>query len=108
VTFEPNSNRAYVIDPTIRYETNKDRTMEVQNDKSLYENCITDLQNRYAHFGERNWQVIGLWFGARGAITQVLDFLKKLNLDEAHLPRIAEKILVASIKLIHHHIYAAR
>jgi len=106
VAFEPNSDRAYIIDPTIRYETNEDRGVEVQNDKEIYTPCISDLQRRYGHFGPRQFQVIGLWFGARGAITQqVLDFWNKFDLDKKHLPVIAEDILVASIKMLHHHLY---
>lgn len=67
-----------MIDQTIRFETNRDMDTEVQAEKaSIYEQCIRDLETKYGQFGTRQYEVIGLWFGARGVISNgVLDFTK--------------------------------
>ena len=108
ISFDPRTDEAYVIDPSVRFETNRDMDAEVQDDKvRIYRGCIQDLARRYRHYGERKFEVIGLWFGSRGAIgTGVLEFFERFRLDKKILPRIAEEILVASIGMINHHIYA--
>ena len=108
LAFDPRTDEAYVIDPSVRFETNRDMDAEVQDDKvRIYRGCIQDLARRYRHYGERKFEVIGLWFGSRGAIgTGVLEFFERFRLDKKILPRIAEEILVASIGMINHHIYA--
>ena len=104
---EPDSDKAYIIDPTIRYETNEDLEAEVQMDKqAIYDKCIPDLQDKYRNYGPRNFEVIGLWFGGRGTISnQVVEFFDRFKLDRKHLPGIAESILTASIRMVHYHIY---
>lgn len=75
--------------------------------KKIYEPCIEDISKRYnSKYGDRNYEVIGLWLGSRGAIsTFVQDFFRKFNLNPSHLANISESILKDSIHIIHNHIY---
>lgn len=74
-------SKAYIIDPTVRYETNSDIGSLVQEEKeAIYNLCFHDLRTRYhCH----NFETIDLWFGSRGAIsTNVLDFFTRFALDK--------------------------
>lgn len=107
LAFDPKSSKAYIIDPTIRYERNADVDSEVREEKEkIYKPCIPDLQKRYASFGKRSYEVVGLWIGARGAIGQsMIDFFTEFQLDKSILPEISTETIIASLKMIHHHIY---
>ena len=110
VAFEPNSNRAYLIDPTVRYETNQDLDEIVQEEKAqIYGTCIQNLQSKYEPtYGNRNYEVIGLWLGARGSISHgMVEFFERFKLDKTILPDIAETVISESIKMIHYHIYSS-
>ena len=108
LAFKQGSDQAYIIDPTIRYETNEDLNMKVQDEKhGIYASCAPDLAEKYQHFGLRDFEVIGLWFGARGTVsTGVVNFFTRFRLDEKVLPEMAESILSDSVRMINHHIYA--
>lgn len=108
IAFDNKSDNAYIIDPTIRYESNNDVGTSVQQEKeSIYAPCIPDLLLRYPQFGQRNYKVIGLWCGSRGTISsQMVNFFDEFNIDKKHLPVISEAILVDTIKMIHFHIYS--
>ncbi|KAG4073566.1 hypothetical protein HA402_000790 [Bradysia odoriphaga] len=64
IAFDPKSNNAYIIDPTIRYETN-DRNQDesiAKEKREIYEKCIPFYAERYRNsYGERNW-----WYGVSG------------------------------------------
>ena len=109
LAFDPASDKAYIIDPTVRYETNEDMDLVVQKEKRrIYRGCIQDLSRRYRQFGEREFEVIGLWWGARGTIsTGVIQFFDRFKLDKKMLPELAETIMISSIRMLHHHIYSA-
>ena len=58
-------------------------------------------------YEEYQFETIGLWFGARGVIgSSVLNFWHRFGLDKKLLPDIAESILAASVRMLHHHIYS--
>ena len=107
LVFDPDGKRAYIIDPTIRYETNEDVDGMVQQEKlSIYGSCGVDLNSRYSQMGEREYEVIGLWFGARGSVGQsVIDMFDRFGLDKGAISSLAENIIIKSIKIIHQHIY---
>lgn len=109
LAFEPHTDRAFIIDPTIRYETNRDMDGEVQAEKhGIYASCIPDIAKKYEHFGRRVFEVIGLWFGARGTVsTGVLNFFDRFSLPKNILPEMTETILADSVRMINHHIYAS-
>ena len=108
IAFENNTKKAYVIDPTVRFETNDDDLDEkIQKEKDeIYGTCFADLEKRYAGFGKREWKVIGLWFGARGTISKgVKKFFADFGLPMDMLPEIAESVLSDSIHILNRHIY---
>ena len=108
LAFEPNSDRAYLIDPSVRFETNEDMDAVVQKEKErIYRGCIQDLSRRYQHHGKRQFEVIGLWWGSRGTISKgVVKFFDRFKLNKKLLPEMAESVLVSSIRMLHHHIYS--
>ena len=85
VAFSTTSNIAYIIDPTIRFETNDiEQDKNISNEKEdIYKKCIPFYEEKYAStFGKRDWVVRGLWFGSRGTVGEsVLNFFKELHLD---------------------------
>ena len=75
----------------------------VQQEKaSIYDQCFRDIARRYPQYEEYQFETIGLWFGA----TSVLNFWHRFGLDKKLLPDIAESILAASVRMLHHHIYS--
>ena len=97
-----------VIDPTVRFETNADVDAIVREEKSsIYESCIPDLKLRYGH-EDFEYEVIGIWFGARGAIGEsVLKLFDRFGLPKCKISEIAVGVIADSVKIIHHHIYAS-
>lgn len=103
LAFDPTSNKAYLIDPSVRYESNHDVEAEVDADKRrIYERCIDSFKERYAHMGARDYEVIPLWFGARGSISrQVIEFFERFKLEKKKMVDIAQEVLVDSLRMIH-------
>jgi hypothetical protein len=108
VAFEKNTNKAYVIDPTVRYETNEDvGALADAEKKKIYDSCVPDIKLRYHQFGDREFEVIGLWFGARGAVSkEIIQFFERFKLDKKCLPELAENVLADSIQIVRSHIYS--
>ena len=110
IAFDKKSDAAYIIDPTVRYETNDlNQDEKVQAEKqSIYESCADFYQNKYSSkYGIREWEVIGLWFGSRGTISSgVISFSNRFNLDKPVINEISEQIMIDSIRILHMHIYA--
>ena len=108
LAFEPNSNRAFIIDPTIRFEANRDVAAEVQADKEkIYTKCIDDVERKFSPLhGSRQYEVIGVWIGSRGTITSsVIEFFDRFGLNKDALVGLAEEVLWHSIRMIHTFIY---
>jgi hypothetical protein len=105
LAIDPTSKMAYIVDPTVRYETNEDIDSIVQEEKSsIYDKCHADLKEKY---GIEHIRTIGLWVGARGTIPKgLLDFWNEFKLEKALLDDIAQISLLSTIKMIHHHIYS--
>jgi len=107
VAFEQGTNRALIVDPSIRYETNGDMGKEVQDDKERrYASCASWLNEKFSPtYGPREYHVYGLWIGGRGTISrQVVQFFDEFQLDKRALPVMAEDVLVDSIRMLHHHV----
>ena len=103
LAFNPHGNRALNVDPTIRFETNDDQDTLVQEEKSvIYVPCIADLQRRYEHLGGRQFEVIGLWMGARGTVgLGILNFFERFGLPKNRLPELAERCLAVDTFYLH-------
>ena len=97
----------FIIDPTVRWENNDDVGRLVQEEKQrIYESCYQNLAERYPIIQNRRCEVIGLWIGARGTISEQVDvFFERFDLDKKLLPTLSESVLSASVRMIHHHIY---
>jgi hypothetical protein len=107
VAFKPESDQAYIIDPTVRYESNGDVGEDVQEEKNrLYASCDESLNSIYGtRYGNREFIVYGLWMGARGTVSkQVVQFFDHFKLNRRILPELAETVLIDSIRMIHHHV----
>ena len=108
VAIESNGTRAFLVDPTVRYETNADnQDNAVQTEKaSIYNDCIAFYKDKYSYLGQKEWEVRGLWFGARGTLGQsTIDFFELLKLDSNELVKIANNVLIDTVNIIHKHIY---
>lgn len=105
---KPGLSTAFIIDPTVRWESNGDVGEVVQRDKaSIYDSCVPYIKENYTFIGKRDVEVIGLWFGARGTICKrTVDFFDRIGLPRASLPDLGEAVLAASIRMVHHHIYS--
>ena len=88
MALDTKSNKAFLIDPAIRFETSSDVDAEVRREKEeIYRPCITDLSKRYNSFGQREFQVLGVWMGARGAIGKsLIDLFDTFDLDTKIIP----------------------
>jgi hypothetical protein len=107
LAFDPKERKAYLIDPTVRYESNRDVAEEVDVDKSgIYNSCIADLKRQYVHKGDREFTVVPLWFGARGSVCpQVEQFFEDFGLSKDAMLEIALDVMVDTGHMIHNHIY---
>ncbi|PSN45676.1 hypothetical protein C0J52_16595 [Blattella germanica] len=82
------TNRGWIIDPTIRMESHADEPIEVHNEKcSIYNATISYYKNKYQL---KDIVVLGLMVGARGTITsQFVQFCRQFNLDKNFIKEIA-------------------
>src|SRR6202012_3283413 len=98
IAFDPKLQKAHIIDPTIRHETNdQGQDQAVKEEKaSIYEKCIPFYSEKYSStFGDRNWTVHGLFFGGRGCYGKsVIDFFSEFKLDKNKFKELSELILM--------------
>ncbi|PSN35514.1 hypothetical protein C0J52_18433 [Blattella germanica] len=82
------TNKGWIIDPTIRMESHADQPIGVHNEKcSIYNATISYYKNKYQL---KDIMVLGLMVGARGTITsQVVQFCRQFNLDKNFIKEIA-------------------
>ena len=109
IAFDPKAPKAYIIDPTIRYETNnREQDKDICEEKTaIYNKCIPFYSEKYSSFGPREWTVKGLFFGRRGSYGEsVINFFNDFKLDKAKLKDISELILVKTIHIINQHVYS--
>ena len=95
---------AYILDPTIRFESHAEQPLEVDTEKrNIYEPTIPFYQEKY-HVSQI--EVIGLMVGARGTITSF--FARKckiLGLKTGLMNEIAISALKGSIRILRNHLY---
>lgn len=108
MALDPKSPKAYIIDPTIRYETNdREQDKAIREEKAtIYNKCIPFYKEKYSSLGNRDWTVNGLFFGGRGSYGKsVIDFFDAFKLDKGKLKDLTELILVKTIHIINQHVY---
>ena len=69
---------------------------------SIYENCIPYLTEKYnEEFGQRSWEVIGLWFGARGSVSKnTVDFFDMMRFERGKLAEIANNVISDTVRIM--------
>ena len=109
VAFPKNDTQAFIIDPTVRFESNDpNQSFQVATEKhTLYSKCEDCYNSKFSkQYGHRHFLVYGLLFGPRGTPSEAaVSFFKTFQLEDNELVAICENILIASIHIIHHHIY---
>ena len=98
-------NSAYILDPTIRFETHVDQPQEVDKEKrEIYEPTIPHYKSKY-HL--THIEVVGLMIGARGTITShFAGTSHKLGLNNKILIKIAISAIKGSLTILRNHLYA--
>lgn len=106
IAIHKQNKKAYVLDPTIRFEKDATQAIEVDKEKkSIYEPCLPYLSSKYKIPLDR-WMVIGLLFGSRGAIPSFTwNHLKKFKFTASWLHNVVIDIIKDSLKILHHHLY---
>jgi hypothetical protein len=96
----------WILDPTIRMETNPEQPTEVDHEKkAIYEPTFPDLMERYQMQGY-NSEVIGLMIGSRGTIPKFFEnFRKRFLLPASLTQRIVISVLKDSSHILHNHLY---
>jgi len=105
VILDRTNNKGTILDPTLRWETNEENQDKLidEEKKSIYEPTIPFFKEKY-HISD--WEVHGLWFGARGTASPLLkDFFKKNKLEMRELKEMCLVVMRDTLNIIHKHIY---
>jgi len=106
LTYCDKSSKAYIVDPTIRFETNPDQPNEVNKEKQdIYQDCIPYLQKTYKI--KYPIEVVGLLIGARGTISlSTQNSIKRLN-----LPKNIENLIALAVEgsayILQNHLFSS-
>ena len=84
MAYKKRAGKVFIIDPTIRFETNDDLDETVRREKEMiYNPYIPELKRRYTKLADREFEVIGLWMGARGTVGHsLLEFFEQFDLPK--------------------------
>ncbi|CAB0006376.1 unnamed protein product [Nesidiocoris tenuis] len=106
VVIDRTQDRAMIIDPTLRWESNAD-SLDIDIDrekKSIYEPTVPYFREKY---GVTNWEVHGLWFGVRGTASPLLrGFFKRFQIANTTLVELCLTVLRDTLHIIHRHLYS--
>ncbi|KAJ4440121.1 hypothetical protein ANN_08258 [Periplaneta americana] len=100
------NNSAYILDPTIRFETHADQPHEVDSEKKrIYEPTIPFYKDKYSL---SHIDMIGLMVGARGTIPSFFaNKCKNLGLTHSTVKEIAISALKGSVHILRDHLYGS-
>lgn len=106
IAVKSDSSQVLILDPTVRFEKNASQADEVDREKkSIYEPCIGDLARRY-QIEANKFKVIGLLFGARGAIPSfTFSVLRDLGIPNKKIIDMSLKILKDSVHILNYHLF---
>ncbi|BET00636.1 Hypothetical protein NTJ_13452 [Nesidiocoris tenuis] len=106
VVIDRTQDRAMIIDPTLRWESNADSLdIDIDREKmSIYEPTVPYFREKY---GVTNWEVHGLWFGVRGTASPLLrGFFKRFQIANTTLAELCLTVLRDTLHIIHRHLYS--
>ena len=106
VALNRQQQRALILDPTIRFETDGQQSSQVNEEKkAIYNPCIPHFSERYK-IPINAWEVMGLLFGARGTSFKLTrNFLTSLKISNADYDKLLVMIMRDSLSLLHNHLY---
>lgn len=104
IAYDEESRNGFIIDPTVRYESDLLQPQNVNEEKQrIYEPCILDIQQRCKL---KKLEVIGLFIGARGTISTFFkDFCKRFKIPNSIIEEVAIEAVRGSCKIYNNHIY---
>ena len=107
IAFKPRCSQGYIIDPTIRFESQENQPEEVDAEKrGIYEETVDFYKEKY---NLEFIQVIGLLIGARGTIPKFfVDFCTTFGLTKEFIFKIAISTLKSSIFIYRNHAFGVR
>ncbi|KAJ4428022.1 hypothetical protein ANN_24036 [Periplaneta americana] len=105
IAFKESTRSGYIIDPTVRFETNEEQPVQVDNEKkNIYNPTIPYYLKKYQL---KELEVIGLLVGARGTATLFMkDVFKRLGIPTSIIPIVTLAALKGSIDLLNNHLYS--
>ena len=106
VATNPTKTQVLILDPTVRFEQTVTQATDVDREKkALYEPCIADLSRRL-QIDKDKFKVIGLLFGARGAVPSfTFDVLRNLGIPSKVILDVALKMLKDSVHIVNIHLF---
>ena len=104
VIYNEDSRNGYILDPTVRFETDENQPESVNEEKKrLYEPCIADIQTKLKL---KQLSVIGLMVGARGTIPKFFaEFCQKFKINKSVIQEIVTDVVRGSCRILHNHTY---
>ncbi|KAJ4429933.1 hypothetical protein ANN_22137 [Periplaneta americana] len=105
IAFKESTRSGFIIDPTVRFETDEEQPAEVDKEKkNIYNPTIPYYLQKYQL---EELEVIGLLVGARGAATLFMkDVFKRLGIPTTIIPIVTLAAFKGSIALLKHHLYS--
>ncbi|KAJ4439340.1 hypothetical protein ANN_07462 [Periplaneta americana] len=105
IAFKESTRSGFIIDPTVRFETNEEQPVEVDREKkNIYNPTIPYYLQKYQL---EELEVVGLLVGARGTATLFMeDVFKRLGIPTSIIPTVTLAALKGSIALLKHHLYS--
>ncbi|KAJ4434096.1 hypothetical protein ANN_16416 [Periplaneta americana] len=105
IAFKESTRSGFIIDPTVRFETNEEQPAEVDKEKkNIYNPTIPYYLQKYQL---EELEVIGLLVGERGTATLFMkDVFKRLGIPTSIIPIVTLAALKGSIAPLKHHLYS--
>lgn len=106
IAIESFHKQAYIIDPTIRFESYLNQSADVHTEKTkIYAPTINFYKTK---FNVNSIDIIGLFLGSRGTLTKrYIEFWSKFQLPRSLDKILILKILRSSVSILRHHLYSS-
>lgn len=103
IAIDKNSRSAFIIDPTIRYESEQPAKVDKEK-KDIYIPTVNYFKEKYDC---NKIEVIGLFIGSRGTISKIFcEFANKFKLKKKTLLEISTTTVKLSISILRNHLYS--